>query len=263
MNQFKAHRIATRVANFSVAEAHFRRYADDGRPALDTAVTTFAGELEGAATDLAEAGLRGASEEARRILKNVQRGMHPSALEADARTIGHRIIKELSSRRFLRVRNACSSYVDNDELFGPVVAKRFRSAKSDIREAGNCLAADCNSAAVFHLMRVSEHGLRAVAKRLRVRLNHKGGNHPVEYADWNKVITGIRNKLTELRSKSPGKRKEKALMFYSDIADQSEYIKDIWRNRISHARHSYDADEAMRVKQRVHDFMVRLAAGPV
>jgi hypothetical protein len=263
MNHFKAQRVATRVANFAMAESQFHRYADEGRPAVATAVDAFVSELGFAVADLAEAGMSSASREAQRILDNVRRtAMHSSALESEARTICHRIISELGRRKFLRVRNACYNFVDRDDLFGAVVMAKFKPAVADIKDAGNCLAAECSTAAVFHLMRVSEYGLRAVAKRLKVKLTHKKAAQPVEFADWNKIITGIKNKIEELRKLPSSPKQDKRLTFYSDIAEQSEYIKDVWRNAISHTRRSYNHDEAMGVKQRVQDFMSRIAAGP-
>ena len=66
------------------------------------------------------------------------------------------IISALKSKMFLRITNDRSEFVDKDRLFGDKVYDAFASARGDIREAGNCLAAECNTAAVFHLMRASE-----------------------------------------------------------------------------------------------------------
>src|SRR4051794_4802873 len=49
------------------------------------------------------------------------------------------------------------------EIMGAEVKAAFPSAMPDVLEVGNCLAAECNTAAVFHLMRVAEVGLRALA----------------------------------------------------------------------------------------------------
>jgi hypothetical protein len=143
------------------------------------------------------------------------------------------------------------------------VSRSFPKAVADIVDAGNCLVAGCNTAAVFHLMRVSEYGLRALARRLKVTLTHKGVRQPVEYADWNKVITAIKNEIASLRKLSSGPKQDQRLNFYSHVADQAEYFKDIWRNPTSHARRSYNAPEALGVRSRVRDFMVRIACGPV
>jgi hypothetical protein len=161
-----------------------------------------------------------------------------TTFRAHLKVVDEAILRDIGKFAFLWVDQDRRSFVDADALFGSEVKAAFPSAADDIREAGNCLAAECNTAAVFHLMRVSEHGLRAVARRLRVKLTHKGVKQPIEYADWNKVITAIQNEIISLRTLTSGPKQDRRLNFYSDIAEQAEYIKDIWRNRISHARRS-------------------------
>lgn len=183
----------------------------------------------------------------------------PSAIGVIFGRLEEDIMGAATKRTFLRVHEDKSAYVDNERLFGDAVYESFDSARDDIKESGNCLAAECNTAAVFHLMRVAEHGLRKVAKKLAVKLVHKGAHQPIEYGDWNDVITGIRNRITAARTMSRGSKKEKTLQFYSDVADQCEYMKDIWRNTISHTRRHYNKSEALGVMQRVEAFMVRIA----
>ena len=71
-------------------------------------------------------------------------------------------------------------------------------AVEDIREAGNCMAADCNTAAVFHLMRAVEWGLRALCVDLGFRKlkrrNSKTGEvryTPIAYEDWDNILAGV------------------------------------------------------------------------
>lgn len=108
-------------------------------------------------------------------------------------------------------------------------------------------------------MRVAEYGLRSVAKAVRVRLVNKGARQPVEYADWQEVINGIRKAVAAARQLPHGPKKDKRLQFYSDAADQCEYMKDIWRNTISHTRRPYSTTEALGVMQRVEAFMTLLS----
>jgi len=73
------------------------------------------------------------------------------------------IIDELKKRKFLRVSDHTSRYLDREHLFGEAVSAAFPSAANDIKGAGNCLAAECPTAAVFHLMRAAEVCLRSLA----------------------------------------------------------------------------------------------------
>ena len=104
-------------------------------------------------------------------------------------------------------------------------------------------------------MRMAEHGLRTLAKRLHVKLTHKGLNQPIEFADWEKVITGIKNAIIVARTKPHSKRRADLIAFYSDAADHCLYLRDIWRNEISHTRRRYNDDEALTALNRVKDFI--------
>jgi hypothetical protein len=104
-------------------------------------------------------------------------------------------------------------------------------------------------------MRVAEYGLRKLAKQLKVTLRQDGKIQPIEYADWNKVITAIKNKIAEIRRLPSGPKREKALQFYSDAADRCEYMKDIWRNELAHTRRLYNKAETSAVITRVRLFI--------
>lgn len=172
-----------------------------------------------------------------------------------------RIQTDFKKRVFIRVGKGMSDFVDKGIVLGRDVAVAFPLAVPDITEAGNCLAVECNTAAVFHLMRVSEYGLRSLAKTLRVRLTHKGKIQPIEFADWNKIITECKNKIAKSRTLSPGPKRQGQLNRLSEAADHCEYMKDIWRNDLSHARKPYSHHDAMGVFERVRSFMIFLASG--
>lgn len=142
------------------------------------------------------------------------------------------------------------------------VWKKLPNCKLDTKEAVYSYCLDRHTASVFHSMRVSEHGLRSVAKRVGVKLTDKGKPQPIEFATWDKVIVGIRNKITAAHALPQGPRKSRKLQFYSDAADRCTYIRDIWRNEVSHTRKSYREAEALAVLNRVGDFMQLLADAP-
>lgn len=108
-------------------------------------------------------------------------------------------------------------------------------------------------------MRVSEHGLRQLARRLHVTLMDRGKRQPLEFADWNKLIIGIKNKISEARKLSAGSKKQYQIDLWSDAADHCEYMKDIWRNAVSHTRRSYSDTDALGAYERVREFMSFLA----
>jgi hypothetical protein len=142
-----------------------------------------------------------------------------------------------------------------EDLFGQDVVKLFPGAAQDLNESVKCFVSSRYTACVFQSMRVAEHGLRRLAKRLKVTLTHSGHSCPVEFADWDKVITGIRNKLIAIRQLPQGLKRQTQLEMYSDAADHCTFMKDIWRNNVSHTRKPYLEPEALAVLGRVGDFM--------
>ncbi len=59
-------------------------------------------------------------------------------------------------------------------IFPESVSKAFPSAQRDISDAQDCLVAGCDTATVFHLMRVVEWGIRAFCVHLGItRLKKK------------------------------------------------------------------------------------------
>jgi hypothetical protein len=101
--------------------------------------------------------------------------------------------------------------------------------------------------------------LRDIAKKVKVKLTDKGKPLPVEFATWNKVIEGIRSRISAARAKPKSARQNEQLQFYSDAAEQCGYIRDLWRNDVSHHRKSFNDGEALGVMTRVQQFMELLA----
>jgi hypothetical protein len=167
----------------------------------------------------------------------------------------------LSKRKFAYIPPPNDEYFEQEKLFGEEVYLKFEKARSELKDAGNCFAAGLPTACVFHLMRVAEFGLREIAKKVRVRLIDKGKPHPVEFATWDKVIQGINNQITAARTLPHGQRKNKRLQFHSNAAEQCTYIRDLWRNDVSHTRKRYSDNEALGILGRVRDFMQLLAKG--
>jgi hypothetical protein len=167
----------------------------------------------------------------------------------------------LDSRKFMYVQTEDAHYWNNLDLFGEEFKTLFPlDAVLELREAGNCFTAHRATACIFHCMRLAEYGLRRLAKKLKVRVRDKGAFISIEFADWNKVIEGIRNKIKDLRLKPAGVAKNASLQFYSDAADHCEYMKDVWRNEISHTRRrNYSRQETLGVFNRVRDFLQLIA----
>jgi hypothetical protein len=176
-------------------------------------------------------------------------------LQTEIKGLQSTISKELSERRFAFIPPDKAEYFEQVHLFGPAVWTAFPCAEPDIKAAGNCLAADLNTAAVFHLMRAAEFGLRALARHLRVRIKNK----PIEYAVWGEIIDNIQAKIASKIPKKKGKRKADALVFYHGALGEFNAFKDVWRNNVMHTRGEYNAHQAVSAYLHVRGFMQRLA----
>lgn len=132
-----------------------------------------------------------------------------AVINAQLRAIIEGIQVCLDSRKFMFVPADQAGYWFNAGLFGDDFLFGFtKAAIHEMFEAGNCFTAGRWTATVFHCMRVAEYGLRKLAKKLRVTISNKGKNCPIEYGDWDTVITAIKNKITELRKLPRGPQKE-------------------------------------------------------
>ena len=147
------------------------------------------------------------------------------AIMADAKKYG-----------FLRVATDRKDYVDKTHLSGEEVFNAYPSARSDITEAGNCLAAECTTAAVFHLMRAAEVALRALAT-----------DRAVQYPDCSisskqvgDLLSALDKKLADMRM-ADGKlwqsrdiKDAQIRFFYSAIAEFRDF-NEAWRKHMAHA----------------------------
>jgi hypothetical protein len=145
-----------------------------------------------------------------------------------------------------------TTYFNQRHLLGKMVSKSFPSATEDIKSAGNCIALELNTSAVFHLMLIAEKGMRSLAKRLKVKLKHD-----LEYEDWGAVIAGIQAELGKISPRS--KKGEAKVVFYREIKEDVQYLKDVWRNKIFHGREKCDVFDAEKSFAKVKDLMERLA----
>jgi hypothetical protein len=141
--------------------------------------------------------------------------MDISSLQTELRNISEAILVESAKFKFLRVSKERASYIDNHEgLFGTPATTAFPSAIPDMREAGNCLAAECNTAAVFHLMRTVEWGLRALCAEVGlIRLKRRTSSGkvkytPISHTDWEHMLNQLQSSI-DLKINSLKRRKEK------------------------------------------------------
>jgi hypothetical protein len=171
------------------------------------------------------------------------------AFHSHIEDINRRLEDELSAACvYVLTKEKFKYYSPPAPLFGESVHNLFNKASVDISDAGQCLAVNKGTATVFHLMRVMEHGLRALAKPLKI-----------PYApSWESYLKQINDKIAEKHDKKTrGWKKDE--LFFKDLAGDLTTIKTVWRNTTMHIQRHYSPEEAGIIFQAVKAFMQRLA----
>jgi hypothetical protein len=189
-----------------------------------------------------------------------------STLLAELNNVLDAVRLNAHKHRFIQVVADRAEYMDHEHLFGEKVHSSFPSAIPDIREAGNCLAVECNTAAVFHLMRAVEWGLRALASNLgvkRVRASKKPANKkytPLPYTEWETILDNLQDAVdAKMRKLTRGTAKQKLQEFYYPALQDIRGFRDAWRNHTMHTRVEYGRDDAITVCAHVKRLMRVLA----
>jgi hypothetical protein len=132
------------------------------------------------------------------------------------------------------------------------VLNKFPSAESDIIAAVDLWALCHWTACVFHLMRVLEHGLKALATDV-------GKSFDVQ--NWQNIIDQIESEIRTLGKTLPaGANKGERLRFLSEAAKEFTYFKDGWRNYVSHNKANYDEYQARGALEHVKAFMTTISS---
>lgn len=157
---------------------------------------------------------------------------------------------EIRQRVFAYISSDRVKYFDQNDLFGPEVARAFHSCSQEIRDAGTCYATDQDTACVMHLMRVLEIGLTVLAKAFGVKSDRE---------QWHNIIENIEKAVNSLGPSSAIPDWKECKEFYSSVCLEFRYFKDAWRNHAMHSRERFNGPAAERILTHVGDFMRQLS----
>jgi hypothetical protein len=182
---------------------------------------------------------------------NIWRDVTPAALFMELKPLSESLEDELLKIHFYRYpRDKALLVILAPGDWAETIAA-FSSAKAEIENGIDCYACGHNAAAVFHMMRVAELGLRALAHERQVTFPR----YPLEYEEWEKIIEQIEEKARAATSRMPrGPVKDAARAFYTAAVAQLRAFKET-RNAIMHMRGHFDEDDAKRAVNQVRDFM--------
>lgn len=159
--------------------------------------------------------------------------------------------REASTKIAISIPPELAKYFEpTSPLFGDAVNDRFIEAAEDIEDAGRCLAFGQGTAAVMHLMRVAEVGLKSLAQALKI-----------PYApSWESYLNQIQTKIGA-NHKTKSTKWKKSEKFFRDVSGDLITIKQAWRNPTMHVDRKYYPDEAEVIFGAVRTLMQTLAEG--
>jgi hypothetical protein len=156
---------------------------------------------------------------------------------------------------FVQVLSDRTQYLLASDTFGERAIQAFKSANYDMQQAGFCLGLELNTAAVFHLMRVAEVGLRALAFDRDVAIPKT----ILEFATWEEIIRQLESAEDRIKDLPKTPAREAQFDFYHGAMMEFKRFKNKWRNPVMHSRDTYDRDEALSAFTHVSAFMRLLA----
>ena len=142
-------------------------------------------------------------------------------------------------------------FEQSEPLFGPKVTTQFTTVAFDISESGKCLALELPTAAVFHLMRVMETSISAVARCLSIP-------DPVQPSKkhWGAISRSIATELKRRNESSPplwAPPTDKT--FFDETYLLLEAVRNAWRNPTMHPDRKHSPEEALNIFSAVKGFM--------
>lgn len=162
--------------------------------------------------------------------------------------LGDALASESAGKLFLALSQSEAELFEGVAAFGPEVEDRFPCVAHDIDEFAKSSALGRHTAAVFHLMRTLEAGLRAMSLCLGSTKYAPGHGRA-----WGAILNDVR----DLRTGNPPAWAENDL--FSGYYALLDAVMRAWRNPTMHIENKYDAADVQRISPVVMHFMQALA----
>lgn len=192
------------------------------------------------------------SREIIRTAKECQNALVVDRCGLALRNIAERFHDELEDKKFIHVSAQLASFYGQEALFGQSVFDKFKNARDDIKNAGNCLAIGQATATVFDLMRAMEVAVRHLARRphINITVNSK--------TTWRQITGAMDAKIAampDLKSREKQKREN-----WEEARTNLHLVGSVWRNGTMHPAKSYTPSQARDVFDACKVFMNALCA---
>jgi hypothetical protein len=183
---------------------------------------------------------------AERLLTTLARTNDAKEIRADIEDLRRRLLDQMDSVFSLALTAQDRQFYEpQSPLFGATVEAKFSNMSEDIAEAGKCLGLNRATAAVFHLMRVMEIGVRRFGDVLGVTL--------ADDKNWQNILDEINKAIRALDQKLPLTKK------YAAASAHLYNVKLASRNEVMHPKQTYTFEEASKVFSATDAFIRDLA----
>jgi hypothetical protein len=220
------------------------------------ALASMRGHARELQSSLLTLGTRQTSKSADRLIALVQGDKFTNPeLVGLLKEIDSRLRDELSDITVLTLSPKEQGYFEPAEaLFGIDFETKFPSGLFELDEAAKCMALGRGTSAVFHLMRLMEIGVRAVARSLQIPDPLK----PVE-RNWGHILKKIWDAI-EQKWPTTATRMVGDGPTFEALYASLDAVKNPWRNATMHVENKYTDEEAEHIFVAVRGFMQKLAS---
>lgn len=178
------------------------------------------------------------------------------ALEKHAQDVSRTLRRELTQAKVLALSShEIGFYQPAIPLFGATFEGKFPTDGAfELDEAAKCLALGRPTAAVFHLMRVMEIGIKALAACL-------GIPDPVKPAErnWSLILGKIMDDGIKVKWPNAAARMVPECVAMEQLHASLDAVKNPFRNTTMHVESKFTDSEAQHILALVKGFMMRLA----
>ena len=153
---------------------------------------------------------------------------------------------ELRTTLFKVIPKERAKYNDAKWLKSPDLQTKFPLAFRELEHGGICYSLGQPTACVFHAMRALECGLAALAKPFTISS---------ALDNWQTIIEQIEKAVRALGMQSKSQQKSEDEKFYGAATSHLYFVKNAWRNHVSHRLENYSDDDALKILLRTQEFV--------
>lgn len=161
---------------------------------------------------------------------------------------------ECRKKIFFEMDTRLGRYYDGVNLFGEDFVNKFPDAIFELDEAGKCFALNRPTAAVFHLMRLMEISIRAVARCLKVANPAKPSQR-----NWGTILRALKCEIDK-KTSAAGWRAAGDKEFFESAYGSLDAVRIAWRNPTMHVENKYTNEEAEHIFIAVGGLMKKITS---